>query len=92
MVKENDQSPAGNLEWRLNVADGTLSTPEILEPESCRRVKRICGRLQGLFTDVSVQIWRFLEKAWHLGKNEPKKIIHCLKIGWLSLSYHCSIT
>ncbi|KAL3536682.1 hypothetical protein ACH5RR_000048 [Cinchona calisaya] len=81
MYKENDQSQGGKLEWRLNVADGTSTTPEKLEPESCRRVNRICGRLRGLLMDVLVKIWMFLETVWNLGKNEPKKVIHCLKVG-----------
>lgn len=30
-------------------------------------------------------VYGFLQKAWRIGKNEPKKIMHCVKVG-LTLS------
>ncbi|XP_058223664.1 aluminum-activated malate transporter 10-like [Rhododendron vialii] len=42
--------------------------------------------LQGLIARFLSKIWRFLERAWNLGVSEPKKFIHCLKVG-LALSF-----
>ncbi|KAF8379978.1 hypothetical protein HHK36_027445 [Tetracentron sinense] len=75
MVHERDAS--GGLEWRVRVAHGPL---EILAPEF-GPFRRAWFRLQGLILGLVMKIWRFLEKAWDLGVDEPRKIIHCLKVG-----------
>ncbi|GFY90198.1 aluminum activated malate transporter family protein [Actinidia rufa] len=80
MAKEKELS--GELEWRMNMPDGTSET---LEREN-GLVPRVCMGLQGLISRFISKIWRFLEKAWNLGVAEPKKVIHCLKVG-LALSF-----
>lgn len=48
--------------------------------------KESSRELQGLIARFPSKIWRFLERAWNLGVSEPKKFIHCLKVG-LALSF-----
>uniref|UniRef100_B9IA85 Aluminum-activated malate transporter n=1 Tax=Populus trichocarpa TaxID=3694 RepID=B9IA85_POPTR len=75
MVMGNEVSNI--LEWRINVPDGTL---EILQPES-DLVHRIWLGLKGLLGEFILKIWKFLEKARNIAVAEPKKVIHCLKVG-----------
>lgn len=65
------------LEWRINVRNGTS---EILQPES-GLVHRIWSWLKGLLGEFMLKIWNFLEKARNIAVAEPKKVIHCLKVG-----------
>ncbi|CAK7348681.1 unnamed protein product [Dovyalis caffra] len=65
------------LEWRINVPDGTSET---LQPES-GLVYRIWMGLRGLLGEFILKIWKFLEKARNIAVAEPKKVIHCLKVG-----------
>ncbi|OMO64256.1 Aluminum-activated malate transporter [Corchorus capsularis] len=75
MAKEE---ASGKLEWRINVPDGTWKN---LEPESGIVVKfwlRFkCLILGGLISRV-VGFW---EKVWDIGVGEPRKVIHCIKVG-----------
>ncbi|KAK4476324.1 hypothetical protein RD792_015469, partial [Penstemon davidsonii] len=75
MVKENE--PCGGLEWRMNMPDGSS---KVLEPE-CISESRYCRALKGLFARFVSTIWGFIRKAWNLGAAEPKKVMHCLKVG-----------
>ncbi|KAK6158917.1 hypothetical protein DH2020_006231 [Rehmannia glutinosa] len=75
MVKESE--PCGRLEWRINVPDGTS---RVLVPE-CMSHNRIYGKLQGFVMGFISKIWGFLQRAWKLAKNEPKKVMHCVKVG-----------
>ncbi|KAI3444383.1 hypothetical protein Pfo_001048 [Paulownia fortunei] len=36
-----------------------------------------CGFVMGFIS----KIWGFLQRAWKLGVNEPKKVMHCVKVG-----------
>ncbi|GLT79794.1 hypothetical protein SLA2020_512690 [Shorea laevis] len=63
------------VEWRINVPPG--ATSKILVPGSSGLVSKIKGLLGGLIFTV----WRFLAKAWSLGKAEPDKVVHGLKVG-----------
>lgn len=76
MVKENEVP--GRLEWRVNMPNGSS---RILAPES----RETCNRLQSLVMGIFLNIRGFLDKAWNLAVNEPKKVVHCLKVG-LALS------
>ncbi|KAG8391964.1 hypothetical protein BUALT_Bualt01G0242000 [Buddleja alternifolia] len=73
MVKESE--PCGGVEWRINMADGTT---KVLVPESQSKVCRILHRL---FTGFISKIWGFMQRAWKIGVNEPKKFMHCVKVG-----------
>ncbi|KAL7002324.1 hypothetical protein U1Q18_003477 [Sarracenia purpurea var. burkii] len=81
MAKEKELSEE-SLEWRMNMPDGTS---EKLESEN-GFVGRLRIRFQGLIKRFILKIWRFLENAWKLGVSEPKKVVHCLKVG-LALSF-----
>ncbi|XP_009600330.3 aluminum-activated malate transporter 10 [Nicotiana tomentosiformis] len=76
MVKENEVS-AASLEWRVNMPSGSS---QILVPES-RQTCRLLSLVMGFVSNIT----KFLDKAWNLAVNEPKKVIHCLKVG-LALS------
>ncbi|KAL9176418.1 hypothetical protein ABFS82_02G177300 [Erythranthe guttata] len=68
MVKES-----GGLEWRINVSDGTS---KVLVSESTSQ-SRVCRGLMRFFSKIS----DFFRKAWSMGVNEPKKTMHCVKVG-----------
>lgn len=68
----------GGLEWRVNVADGTS---KILVAESSGLVQRLCKGINGLIIGFIKKIWDFLMNVWRLAVNEPKKFVHCLKVG-----------
>ncbi|KAI3981900.1 hypothetical protein MKX01_041163 [Papaver californicum] len=77
----SNKGSASGLEWRVKMNDGST---EILVPETSffRRVGlRLWGSVLGLF--LSFQ--SFFKKAWELGVDDPRKFIHCLKVG-LALS------
>ncbi|XP_042049156.1 aluminum-activated malate transporter 10-like isoform X1 [Salvia splendens] len=59
------------VEWRINMGDGTS---RVLEAESRFGLQRFVSKVGGFF-----------QRAWRLGVNEPKKSIHCVKVG-LALS------
>lgn len=64
------------LEWRVKVGDGTSSSSSsstVLEP------KYIGGRLRDLL--LLKKLWRFLKKAWNIGRRDPRKLMHCIKVG-----------
>lgn len=65
------------LEWRVNVADGTS---KILVAES-GPMQRLWTGISGLIVRFVMKIWSFIVNAWSLGANEPKKFMHCLKVG-----------
>ncbi|XP_052209174.1 aluminum-activated malate transporter 10-like [Diospyros lotus] len=56
----------GANEWRKKEANGSS---EILPPES-GPVKSAC-----------LKAWVFLKKAWEVGVDDPRKVIHCVKVG-----------
>ncbi|GKU87902.1 hypothetical protein SLEP1_g2229 [Rubroshorea leprosula] len=62
------------VEWRINVPDGTSS--KILVRES-----GLVSKIKGLLGGLIFTVWRFLVKAWSLGKAEPEKVVHGLKLG-----------
>ncbi|CAL5331852.1 hypothetical protein CsSME_00013069 [Camellia sinensis var. sinensis] len=77
----SEKESCGGLEWTTKKPDGTTKK---LQPES-GLAHRAFMRLKGLILWFVSKIWSFLEKAWNLGVSEPKKVIHCLKVG-LALS------
>ncbi|XP_019186022.1 PREDICTED: aluminum-activated malate transporter 10-like [Ipomoea nil] len=78
MGKESDMPAAAKrLEWRVNMPDGTS---RVLVSESRRR-----GKVYDIVGGFVLRIWSFIDKAWQLGKKEPRKVIHGVKVG-LALS------
>ncbi|XP_021888156.1 aluminum-activated malate transporter 10-like [Carica papaya] len=37
--------------------------------------------MKGLISWFGFKVWRFLERAWEIGVDDPRKVIHCLKLG-----------
>ncbi|KAH6835688.1 aluminum activated malate transporter family protein [Perilla frutescens var. hirtella] len=72
---------ARGLEWTINMGDGTS---KVLVSE-CTSGSRILRGLQGFVMGFVSKIGGFFQRAWRLGVNEPKKVIHCVKVG-LALS------
>lgn len=69
---------SGGVEWKVNMPDGTS---EKLERENIGMLSRVWVGLKGMVERFVMKIWRFLEKAWSIGVSEPKKVVHCLKVG-----------
>ncbi|KAM7511865.1 hypothetical protein LguiB_010740 [Lonicera macranthoides] len=69
----------GVLEWRVNVSNGTTVT--VVEAEEANFVRRLWIGIKGIIVGFLLKIGRFLKKAWNIGVNEPKKVMHCLKVG-----------
>lgn len=64
-------------EWSIRMADGSFA---ILAPESSL-VTRISLSIKSFFKNLILVFCRFLEKSWNIGMNEPRKVIHCIKVG-----------
>ncbi|OIW13079.1 hypothetical protein TanjilG_24426 [Lupinus angustifolius] len=56
------------VEWRINVGDG-----------SSERVGH--GYMWAMTAKLAMKLYIFVKKAWELGVNDPRKFIHCLKVG-----------
>lgn len=56
------------VEWRIKMADGSSERAE---------QTRMCAVISGFCFKVS----NFFKKAWQVGVNDPRKVIHCLKVG-----------
>ncbi|WVY97649.1 hypothetical protein V8G54_029800 [Vigna mungo] len=60
---------AKEIEWRIKVEeDDTLK-------------RRVVGCMWAATAGVALKLWKFVKKAWELGVNDPRKFIHCLKVG-----------
>lgn len=73
----HEKEAASGLEWRIKVADGSSKT---LAPETGIGSRMLLG-LKGLIVDLVMKLWKFLKQSWDLGHNDPRKVIHCLKVG-----------
>ncbi|KAF3434213.1 hypothetical protein FNV43_RR25316 [Rhamnella rubrinervis] len=73
----NEKEAAGGLEWRIKVADGSSKT---LTPEAGVG-SRVLQGLKGLIVGLVMKLWKFLKKSWDLGHKDPRKVIHCFKVG-----------
>ncbi|BFG32048.1 hypothetical protein CerSpe_183220 [Prunus speciosa] len=72
-----EKEVASGMEWRITMADGSS---EVLAPDA-GFAKIAWLALKGLIGGLVLKVWKFLKKAWDLGHNEPRKVIHCLKVG-----------
>ncbi|XP_020238921.1 LOW QUALITY PROTEIN: aluminum-activated malate transporter 10-like [Cajanus cajan] len=60
---------AKEVEWRIKVEeDGTLE-------------RRVVGCMWEITAGLALRLCKFVKKAWELGVNDPRKFIHCLKVG-----------
>ncbi|XP_009358731.1 aluminum-activated malate transporter 10-like [Pyrus x bretschneideri] len=77
MAKEKEAS--GTIEWRIKMADGSSEALAPTEAQGCPGIA--CLALKGLVVGFVMKVWNFLKKAWDLGHSDPRKVIHCLKVG-----------
>lgn len=73
MVKESGLR--GVLEWRIDFSDRTSNT---LVPDSMSK-SRICKSIFGV--GLLSRFSSFVREGWRLGMDEPKKFVHCFKVG-----------
>ncbi|GAU30668.1 hypothetical protein TSUD_31400 [Trifolium subterraneum] len=57
------------VEWRIKVEDGPWKRAGI----SCS--------MWTFITSLYFKLCRFVKKAWEIGVNDPRKFIHCVKVG-----------
>ncbi|KAJ4952270.1 hypothetical protein NE237_029102 [Protea cynaroides] len=69
---------SGGLQWRLRASNGSSS--ELLVPES-GPIRRTWLGLLGLVVGLTSKVGKFFKKAWDVGVQDPKKVIHCFKVG-----------
>ena len=86
MVREKEDS--GKVEWRINVGDGTS---RVVNPK-IKTAEKIWVWLKSLICGFILKPSGFLHKAWDIAVADPRKVIHCLKVGLalvlVSLSYY----
>ncbi|PON92835.1 Aluminum-activated malate transporter [Trema orientale] len=68
---------AGIWEWSIRVTD---DSSKVLVPEEGLACRLFLG-LKGLLTRLFLRLSKFLQNAWNIGCNDPRKVIHCLKVG-----------
>lgn len=61
---------AKEVEWRIKVNEEN----ETLE-------KKMVGCMWAVTAGVALKLYNFVKKAWEMGVNDPRKFIHCLKVG-----------
>ncbi|KAL5068484.1 hypothetical protein RYX36_019371 [Vicia faba] len=65
----NDKGVAKEVEWRIKVEDGPWKRAVV----SCS--------MWTFITSLYFKLCKFFKKAWDIGVNDPRKFIHCLKVG-----------
>lgn len=73
----HEKKATNGVEWRITVRDGSSNC---LVPEA-GPIRRVWLGLKGLITGLVLKVWKFLEKAWGLGVEDPRKVVHGLKAG-----------
>ncbi|XP_043699791.1 aluminum-activated malate transporter 10-like [Telopea speciosissima] len=64
------------LQWRVQTSNGSS---KLLVPES-GLIRKTWLWFLGLLFELKSKVGRFFKKAWALGIEDPKKVIHCLKV------------
>ncbi|KAL5747704.1 hypothetical protein ACOSP7_024720 [Xanthoceras sorbifolium] len=86
-MAQQKESSSG-VEWRIRVGDGS---PETLVPQATL-ASRVWHGLKHKIAKLVLKVWMFLEKAWKLAVDDPRKVIHGLKVGiaitFVSLFYY----
>ncbi|OIV90691.1 hypothetical protein TanjilG_15077 [Lupinus angustifolius] len=68
-MAHNNKGVVKRVEWRINVGDGS----------SNQRVGHSC--MWTMIVGLALKLYLFMKKAWDIGLNDPRKFIHCLKVG-----------
>lgn len=67
-MAQDNKGVVKEVEWRVKGEDGSLERGGF----ACMRA----------FTaGLVLKLCKFVKKAWELGMNDPRKFIHCLKVG-----------
>ncbi|KAL5551538.1 hypothetical protein UlMin_001714 [Ulmus minor] len=72
-----EKEEATRLEWKIKITDGSS---KVLAPEEGLASRFLVG-LAGLMTGLFRKPKQFLQKAYEIGYNDPRKVIHGLKVG-----------
>ena len=56
------------LEWRINAPESGL-------------VGKVWQGLKGFMGGLILKVLEFLAKVWNLGVTDPRKVVHCIKVG-----------
>ncbi|KAJ6393458.1 hypothetical protein OIU77_022833 [Salix suchowensis] len=75
-MAHQEKAPSG-VEWRITLEDGSSKS---LVPDA-GPVSRIWAGLGGLIAGLVLKVREFLRRAWDIGVDDPRKVIHCLKVG-----------
>ena len=73
----HQEKATSGVEWRITLEDGSSKS---LVPDA-GRVSRIWAGLGGLIAGLVLKVREFLRRAWDIGVDDPRKVIHCLKVG-----------
>lgn len=73
----HQKEATNRVEWKIEMADGSSKH---LVPES-GPAGRAWLAIQGLVAGFVLKVGRFFKKAWDLAADDPRKVIHCLKVG-----------
>lgn len=68
---------SAGLEWRVSVPEGSTVS---LQPES-GLVSRAWQSSLALFVSIASRVSGFGKMVWDMGANDPRKVIHCVKVG-----------
>lgn len=68
----DDKEVVKEVEWRIKVGDGSLDQ---------RSAGFACNMWALITTGLVSKLCKFVKKVWEVGVNDPRKFIHCLKVG-----------
>ncbi|XP_065862879.1 aluminum-activated malate transporter 10 [Euphorbia lathyris] len=69
-----EKQTSNGVEWKINVTNGSS---KIIVQDSENIFTRFWNCFKGLF----LKVWKFFQNAKNIGKNDPRKVFHCLKVG-----------
>ncbi|CAN6484814.1 unnamed protein product [Victoria cruziana] len=69
---DNGKQASGELVWVAKLRDGSAKQPE----PGC-----IYVGMMGLIMGCRISICKFAEDTWRLGASDPRKVVHCVKVG-----------
>uniref|UniRef100_A0A1D1YDL5 Aluminum-activated malate transporter 10 n=1 Tax=Anthurium amnicola TaxID=1678845 RepID=A0A1D1YDL5_9ARAE len=73
----NGRQLAVGLEWRVAVPEGSSVR---LEHES-GPIRWLCSVILGSIVAAGMKVLSFFKKVWKIGVDDPRKVVHCLKVG-----------
>ncbi|KAM6557791.1 hypothetical protein CsatB_004810 [Cannabis sativa] len=72
-----EKEVSGQVQWSIRINDDST---KVLAPEKGLLSKIFLG-LKGLIIWIFSKPAKFFHNAWKIGCNDPRKVIHCLKVG-----------